>query len=133
MPSDGATGYSQTRCMALRPVLSSTVLSEQQSTTEYNATLTDGTRLKVTHPFLKFAGKEYVLTGQYVRCGQLFLQCVDDVERKIVTMPASFTDYYHLCSDNNKMDTPSKDVHFTLETLSEANDLLMNALKMSTE
>ena len=101
------------------------------STTEYNATLTDGTRIKVTHPFLDIYGNEYMVASQYMRIGQLYLQCINDAEHRIVTVPASFTDYGLLNSNNSFK--PAKESYYTVNALTEANNILIDALKVSTD
>ena len=73
-----------------------------------------------------------MLAAQYIRNGNLFLQCVDDVERKIVTVPASFTDYVRLRYDDGNCGS-AKETHFTVKGLIEANDILSNALEVSIE
>jgi len=106
-------------------------LQKQQRSIEYNATIIDGTRIKITHPYLDFSGKEYILAAQYIRCGRLFLQCVDETKRRIITIPASFTDY-----TNDPLfikDISDIKSHFTLESLSEVDSILNDSLKMSTE
>ena len=100
------------------------------STTDYKATLTDATRVKVTHPFLEFSGKEYVVVSQYMRVGHLYLQCVDDAERRIVTVPASFTDYDPHSAIGKY--APCRGTHFTIKALAEADGILSRASRVST-
>ena len=100
------------------------------SLTDYNATLTDGTRVKIVQPFLEFYGKEYIVSAQYIRCGRLFLQCVDESRRRIITVPASFTDYIH--DPFLKADVSDLKFHFTVEALREVNSIVNDALTMST-
>jgi len=62
-----------------------------------------------------------------MRSGRLYLQCVDDAECRIVTVPASFTDFGSRFDEtplNSSMKT-----YFTVKSLSEANSILRNALK----
>ena len=66
-----------------------------------------------------------------MRIGQLYLQCVDDIENRIITVPASFTDYDPLAVLNEY--TPSTGTHFTVKALAEADGILTAVLNMSTD
>lgn len=100
------------------------------SLTDYNATISNDTRLTVTHPFLSYHGKEYILVSQYMRCGILYLQCIDESEHRIITLPASFTDF----KDISKIDSTSriKESYFTIQSLSEVESLINKTKKLST-
>ena len=63
------------------------------SSTDYNVTISTNTRLTVIHPFLSYYGKEFILVNQYMQCGSLYLQCIDESEHRMITLPASFTDF----------------------------------------
>lgn len=65
-----------------------------------------------------------------MRVGHLYLQCIDDAENRIVTVPAAFTDYNDSTSDANASDRKE---YFTIKALIEADEILINAAKLSTE
>jgi len=99
--------------------------------TDYKATLADAARIKITHPFLDFTGKEFIVVTQYIRNEQLYLQCTDDAGCRVISIPASYTDYAKEQSNYERV-TSVKNSHFTVAALSEAETILNNALKMST-
>ena len=71
------------------------------------------------------------MISQYVRCGRLFLQCVDDAESRIYAIPASFTDYF--CAVDASTATTEAECHFTVDSLIEVNSILDSVLKTSIE
>jgi len=95
----------------------------------YTTTLSNNARIKVTHPYLSFYGKEYQVIEQYIRINKLFLRCVDEDTDKIITLPASFTDYY---SVQPELYSGEKS-HFTIQSLSEVDCILDCIMDPSTK
>jgi len=99
--------------------------------TAYKTALTNDIRVKITHPFLDFNGKEYVVASQYMRCGRLFFQCIDEEKSRIITVPASFTEYYE--GYQVSTDASANKTCFTIKSLIEVNNVLNGIEKTSTK
>ena len=99
------------------------------SQTKHNATISDADRLTVTHPYLSFYGKEYLLVDQYIRCNELILRCIEEEENKIITIPAVFTDYYEIQTGLTNSDSKT---YFTIQGLTQVASIIGHVVGMST-
>ena len=71
------------------------------------------------------------MVSQYTRNEQLYLQCTDDAECRVMSIPAAYTDYTEAQYGYEQIASVSKS-HFTVAALAEAESILNNVLKMST-
>ena len=60
---------------------------------------------------------------QYMRCGQLFLQCVEETGNRIITLPATYTDYTTTVLQGVQVISEAK-THFTMEGLTDVDFIL---------
>jgi hypothetical protein len=97
--------------------------------TTHTATLSNTTRIIVTHPFLSFYGNEYLLIKKYTRDGRLFLQCIEISGNKVIALPAIFTDYFTAHQDKKILDAKS---YFTIHGLKSVEIILDYADGLST-
>ena len=99
-----------------------------------NTTYCDEVIVKITHPFLIFHGKSFIVVGQYKRNETLFLECKEKLDGQIMAFPASITDFSDQDEylSNTNIDLKLKS-HFTIQGLQEAVFILDNTVKMSTK
>lgn len=94
------------------------------SQTLYTTTLSNAVRVKITNQFLSFYGVEYLVLKQYIRENELFLYCISETDNKIISIPASYTDYMDTLTDGHYIQKPSVQGYFSLDSLIEASDIL---------
>ena len=68
---------------------------------------------------------------QYMRCGQLFLQCIEETGNRIITLPATYTDYTTTVQGVQVISEAR--THFTTGGLTDVDFILENAILLSTE
>jgi hypothetical protein len=85
----------------------------------------------ITHPFMDFYGKKFLVVGYYERANTLFLRCVEKPGDQVRMFPASITDY----SAEPRQDTLESETktHFTIQGLNDVAFILDNALGVSTQ
>ncbi len=94
------------------------------SQTLYTTTLSNAIRIKITNQFLNFYGAEYLVLKQYIRGNELFLYCISETDNKIISIPASYTDYMDILSDGHCGQKSTVQEYFSLDSLAEAADIL---------
>ena len=96
----------------------------------HNTGQCEQSHIVITHPFMVFCGKKYLVVGQYHHGGTLYLRCVDEPNGQVLTFPSSITDYPAESNQAN-LDVGAK-TYFTIQGLMDAAFILDSAPDLST-